>query len=120
MEKTNIYIYAVYIQSEVTQPVTLTAYKSKVINGIYLCEKPLVVSPLYSKDNFKDDDFGEEFYTGSGTIFYYLDRDEAIAKYCQERDRRIKICIAQMKSCERCVRDMQNWNPYSIEGQNTW
>ena len=113
-------IYAVYIQSEVTKPVTLYTYKSKIINDIHLCEKSLPINALCSRDAFEEGDFGREYYIGSGTAFYYLDRDEAIAKYCQERDRRIQICIAQMKACERCVRDMQNWNPYSIEGENTW
>lgn len=112
-------IYAVYIQSKVTNPVTLHSYKSKAINDVHLCEKPLFVSVLCSKDTFDKYDFGKECYIGSGTVFYYLDRNEAIAKYCQERDRRIQICIAQTKACERCIRDMQNWNPYSIEGENT-
>lgn len=101
-------IYAVYVPDRAGKPVTLMEHESECIPTIgYVCNQSLYTSQYYSTDTITDELIGKGCYIGSGTVYYYTDRYEAINKYHEERKRKIRVCREQIRACERCIKEME-------------
>lgn len=124
MSEKYIYVVTVPVYVDPEKVVTLKAYTEEYVNAkrikIWknLLGMDIDISPneISIVDDLNNDQFCKECTINGYTVHYFIDRQKAIDKYREERDKRIQICMAQMKAYERCIRDMQNWNPYSIEG----
>lgn len=96
------------------------------IKYIYLVIVPNDISKLIELKSFKLDDYLDVcqnigfVHPDHANTYVFLNRQTAIDKYCEERGKRIKEIVDQINNLKANYYDQNNWNPYSIDGENEW
>lgn len=122
------YIYVVTVPADPRKVVTLKAYTEEYVNAERIKiwknllgrDVDISSSEISTIDDLNNNRFCKECTINGNTIHYFIDRQEAIDKYCEERRNRVKELLYEIEEIKACIYEQQNWNPYSIEGENDW